>query len=133
MATNSTTATTKKPQDRKPTKAAVAEEKQQDFGEVEGSELLISFSKVKGSDQARLVNRLKTLGLFSDDAAEGDESSVSVDSLDLEAVADLIDYVSEKFAVDSTKFDDFTRGSGGMERAVNLAVGFAGELGKDND
>ena len=126
---------TKKTQDRKSTKAAVAEEKQQDFSEIEGSELLVPFSKVKGSDQARLVNRLKSLGLFSEDETGGgdEESSVSIDSLDLEAVADLIDYVSEKFAVNSAKFDDFTRGSGGMERAVNLAVGFAGELGKESD
>lgn len=126
---------TKKTQDRKSAKAAVAEEKQQDFSEIEGSELLVPFSKVKGSDQARLVNRLKSLGLFSEDETGGgdEESSVPIDSLDLEAVADLIDYVSEKFAVNSAKFDDFTRGSGGMERAVNLAVGFAGELGKESD
>lgn len=125
MATN-----TKKPQDHKPTKAEVTEAKQQDFSEIEGSELLVPFSKVKGSDQARLVNQLKKLGLFSDD--EDADDSVSVDSLDLEAVADLIDYVSERFAVDPAKFDDFTRGSGGMERAVSLAVGFAGELGKES-
>ena len=126
---------TKKTQDRKSTKAAVAEAKQQDFSEIEGSELLVPFSKVKGSDQARLVNRLKSLGLFSEDETGGgdEDSSVPIDSLDLEAVADLIDYVSEKFAVNSAKFDDFTRGSGGMERAVNLAVGFAGELGKESD
>lgn len=126
---------TKKPQDHKPSKEEVAEAQQQDFSEIEGSELLVPFSKVKGSDQARLVNRLKSLGLFSDDEDEDEDedSSVNIDSLDLEAVADLIDYVSEKFAVDSGKFDDFTRGSGGMERAVNLAVGFAGELGKESD
>ena len=125
MATN-----TKKPQDHKPTKAEAAEAKQQDFSEIEGSELLVPFAKVKGSDQARLVNQLKKLGLFSDD--EDADDSVSVDSLDLEAVADLIDYVSERFAVDPAKFDDFTRGPGGMERAVSLAVGFAGELGKES-
>ncbi len=126
---------TKKPQDRKPSKEEVAEAQQQDFSEIEGSELLVPFSKVKGSDQARLVNRLKSLGLFSDEGNEdeGEDSSVDIDDLDLEAVADLIDYVSEKFAVDSGKFDDFTRGAGGMERAVNLAVGFAGELGKESD
>lgn len=128
--------TKKKPQDRQVSKAESTEAAQQDFSEVEGSELLVPFSKVKGSDQARLVNRLKGLGLFSEDETGGgddEESSVSIDSLDLEAVADLIDYVSEKFAVNSAKFDDFTRGPGGMERAVNLAVGFAGELGKESD
>jgi len=124
---------TKKPQDRKPSKEEVAEAQQQDFSEIEGSELLVPFSKVKGSDQARLVNRLKSLGLFSDDTDSEGGDDVAFQDLDLEAVADLIDYVSEKFAVDSGKFDDFTRGSGGMERAVNLAVGFAGELGKESD
>lgn len=124
---------TKKPQDRKPSKEEVAEAQQQDFSEIEGSELLVPFSKVKGSDQARLVNRLKSLGLFSDDTDSEGGDNVAFQDLDLEAVADLIDYVSEKFAADSGKFDDFTRGSGGMERAVNLAVGFAGELGKESD
>lgn len=130
MATNSTA---KKPQDHKPTKAEITEEKQRDFSEIEGNDLLVSFSEVKGSDQARLVNRLKSLGLFSDDTDSEGDDDVAFQDLDLEAVADLIDYVSEKFAVDSGKFDDFTRGSGGMERAVNLAVGFAGELGKESD
>ena len=124
---------TKKPQDRKPSKEEVAEAQQQDFSEIEGSELLVPFSKVKGSDQARLVNRLKSLGLFSDDTDSEGGDDVAFQDLDLEAVADLIDYVSEKFAVDSGKFDDFTRGCGGMERAVNLAVGCAGELGKESD
>src|SRR5690625_4531 len=124
---------TKKPQDRKPSKEEVAEAQQQDFSEIEGSELLVPFSKVKGSDQARLVNRLKSLGLFSDDTDSEGGDDVAFQDLDLEAVADLIDYVSEKFAVDSGKFDDFTRGSGGMERAVNLAAGFACELGKESE
>src|SRR5690625_6608707 len=97
---------TKKPQDRKPSKEEVAEAQQQDFSEIEGSELLVPFSKVKGSDQARLVNRLKSLGLFSDDTDSEGGDDVAFQDLDLEAVADLIDYVSEKFAVDSGKFED---------------------------
>src|SRR5690625_2169913 len=124
---------TKKPQDRKPSKEEVAEAQQQDFSEIEGSELLVPFSKVKGSDQARLVNRLKSLGQFSADTDSEGGDAVAFQDLDLEAVADLIDYASEKFAVGSAKFDDVTRGSGGMERAVNLAGGFAGELGKESD
>ena len=111
--------TTKKPQDHKP--------KEVPFSEIEGHGLLIPFSKVKGSDQLRLLNRLKKLGVMGE---ETDADSIDIDDLDFDEVANLIDYVSEKFAVDSQKFDDFTLGQGGFERAMNLAVSYAGELGK---
>lgn len=120
---------TKTPQDRKTTDTEQAAEKQQRFDEIDGHELLKPFSKVKGSDQARLTGRLVKLGLFNED---GDtEGGVDLDSLDFDAVADLIDYVSEKFTLDTEKFDAFTMGAGGMERAMNLAVAYAGEMGKD--
>lgn len=120
---------TSKPQDHKTTKAAQNGEAQQRFDEVEGHELLKPISQVKGSDQTRLMGRLQTLGLFDSGDKEGE--GVELDTLDLEAVADLIDYVSEKFAVDSAKFDEFTTGPRGYERAMSLAIGYAGELGKD--
>jgi len=119
------------PQDRKTSKATKDAEKQTRFEDIEGSELLKPFSKVKGSDQARLTGRLIQLGLFSDDGNPGDE--VNIEDLNFDAVADLIDYVSEKFALDADKFDTFTMGQGGMERAMNLAVAYAGEMGKDDD
>lgn len=123
---------TKAPQDHKTSDAVQAEEKQQRFDEIDGHELLKPFSKVKGSDQARLTGRLIKLGLFSDDA-EDVSGGVDVNELDFDAVADLIDYVSERFALDSGKFDAFTMGAGGMERAMNLAVAYAGEMGKGDD
>lgn len=122
--------TSKTPQDHKTTKAEQAAEKQQAFDEIDGHELLKPFSKVKGSDQARLTGRLVKLGLFSEDAEPSE--GVNIDDLDFDAVADLIDYVSEKFALDPEKFDEFTMGAGGMERAMNLAVAYAGEMGKDD-
>lgn len=130
MATNSTTAT-RKPQDRKPTKAAKQAEAQVRFAEIEGHELLRPFSQVKGSDQVRLLGRLTRLGLI-DDAEDGD-STADLSGMDLEEIADLIDYVAERFAVDVDKFEEFTSGRGGYERAMTLAVAYAGELGNADD
>jgi hypothetical protein len=113
-----------KPQDHKTTKAAQDAEAQERFDELEGHELLKPISQVKGSDQTRLLARLQSLGLVGDGDAQ-------VDEMDLEAVADLIDYVAERFAVDSDEFEKFTMGPGGYKRAMSLAVGYAGELGKD--
>lgn len=115
-----------KPQDHKPTQSATQAEKQANFDEIDGHELLKPFSKVKGSDQLRLLSQLKNLGVMDD--SEGDE--IDIDDLDLEKVADLIDYVGDRFAVDVDAFEEFTTGAGGYERAMNLAIAYAGELGK---
>ena len=130
MATNSTT-TARAPQDRKPTKAAKTEAAQVRFGEIEGHDLLRPFSQVKGSDQVRLLGRLTRLGLI-DDAEDGD-STADLSGMDLEEIADLIDYVADHFAVDVQKFEEFTSGRGGYERAMTLAVAYAGELGNADD
>lgn len=99
-----------------------AEEIQLEFNELDGADLLIPFNKVKGSNQARLLARVQALGIDDTDEDTG---------LDLDAVADFIDYVTETFAVDKDKFEDFTAGRGGFERALNLTVAYAAELGKD--
>lgn len=98
------------------------EDIQLEFNEMDGAELLIPFSKVKGSDQARLLGRVQALGL---DGEEGDEID-----LDLEVLADFIDYVTDTFAVDKDAFEEFTAGYGGFERALNLTIAYASELGK---
>lgn len=100
-----------------------AETKEIVFEEIEGHELLVPFSKVKGSDQARLLKQLQKLNVLG----EGD---LEFESLDFDILADLIDYVAEKFAVNVDKFNSFTSGPGGMQRALNLAIAFAGEVGK---
>lgn len=125
--------TVKKPQDHKTTDVEQAAQKQVRFDEVEGHELLKPFSKVKGSDQLRLMGQLKGLGLLNDDdKSEGnpdDASGLEIDDLNIDKLADLIDYVSEKFALNPDEFDEFTSGKGGYERAINLAIAYAGELG----
>lgn len=110
--------------DRKnpPRKPADHKDPQPRFSDVEGHELLKPFSKVKGSDQARLIARLQAMGVLED--------SDEVD-IDLDQAADLIDWVAERFAPDIEAFDRFTMGAGGMERALNLVTAYAGELGKD--
>ena len=110
--------------DRKnpPRKPADHKDPQPRFSDVEGHELLKPFSKVRGSDQARLVARLQAMGVFED--------SEDVD-LDLNQAADFIDWVAERFAPDVEAFERFTMGPGGLERALNLVVSYAGEQGKD--
>ena len=96
----------KSPQDRQPPAAEVVAEAQERFDEVERHELLRPLSKVKGSDQTRLMARLQRLGLL-DEAGE-DAGQGGIADLDLDEVADLIDYISERFALDSAEFDEFT-------------------------
>ena len=118
----------KSPQDRQPPAAEVVAEAQERFDEVEGHELLRPLSKVKGSDQTRLMARLQRLGLL--DEGEGDGGEIGFDDLDLDEVADLIDYISERFALDSAEFDEFTCGEGGFVRALTLVMAYVGEMGK---
>ena len=118
----------KSPQDRQPPAAEVVAEAQERFDEVEGHELLRPLSKVKGSDQTRLMARLQRLGLL--DEAEGEAGQGGIADLDLDEVADLIDYISERFALDSDAFDEFTCGEGGFVRALSLVMAYVGEMGK---
>ena len=118
----------KSPQDRQPPAAEVVAEAQERFDEVEGHELLRPLSKVKGSDQTRLMARLQRMGLL--DEAKGDGDEIGIDDLDLDEVADLIDYISERFALDSAEFDEFTCGEGGFVRALTLVMAYVGEMGK---
>lgn len=118
----------KSPQDRQPPAAEVVAEAQERFDEVEGHELLRPLSKVKGSDQTRLMARLQRMGLL--DEAKDDGGEIGFDDLDLDEVADLIDYISERFALDSAEFDEFTCGEGGFVRALTLVMAYVGEMGK---
>ena len=118
----------KSPQDRQPPAAEVVAEAQERFDEVEGHELLRPLSKVKGSDQTRLMARLQRLGLL--DEAGDDAGQGGIADLNLDEVADLIDYISERFALDSAEFDEFTCGEGGFVRALTLVMAYVGEMGK---
>lgn len=118
----------KSPQDRQPPAAEVVAEAQERFDEVEGHELLRPLSKVKGSDQTRLMARLQRLGLLDEAGDEAGQGGIA--DLDLDEVADLIDYISERFALDSAEFDEFTCGEGGFVRALSLVMAYVGEMGK---
>ena len=118
----------KSPQDRQPPAAEVVAEAQERFDEVEGHELLRPLSKVKGSEQTRLMARLQRLRLV--DEAADDAGQGGIADLDLDEVADLIDYISERFALDSAEFDEFTCGEGGFVRALTLVMAYVGEMGK---
>lgn len=120
----------KSPQDRQPPAAEVVAEAQERFDEVEGHELLRPLSKVKGSDQTRLMARLQRLGLLDEAEGEGGSGKGGIADLDLDEVADLIDYISERFALDSAEFDEFTCGEGGFVRALTLVMAYVGEMGK---
>lgn len=97
------------------------------FYEQEGHELFRPLKTIKGSDQMRLLGRLKKMGLISDDAKRKTEAKPD---LDLEELADLVDYVGEKFTFDPKAFDEFTSGEDGYTRAISLTVGFAQLVGE---
>lgn len=96
------------------------------FADIEGSNLLRPFATVYAADQARLIGRLTTLGFNIDG-----EDDTDLQELDMEAVADFIDYVTDKFAVDADKFREFTAGYGGLNKALSLTLSYAAELGKE--
>ena len=118
----------KSPQDRQPPAAEVVAEAQERSDEAAGHELLRPLSKVQGSDQTRLRARLQRPGLL--DEGEGEPGKGGIADLDLDEVADLIDYISERFALDSAEFDEFTCGEGGFVRALTLVMAYVGEMGK---
>lgn len=95
------------------------------FYEQEGHELFRPLKTIKGSDQMRLLGRLKKMGLINSNSKRKTNPD-----LDLEELADLVDYVGEKFTHDPKAFDEFTSGEDGYTRAISLAVGFAQLVGE---
>lgn len=107
------------------------------FANIEGSHLLRPIKTVKGSDQLRLLAKLREVGLMGDDkpkkttkAATAKAKEAEIMDMPLEGLADLIDYVGEKFAHKPEEFEAFTMGEGGFERAIELVVSYAGLLGE---
>lgn len=93
-----------------------------EFADLEGSELFVPFEKVTASSQARLMGRMAKVF--------GGSESASMEDADFDALADLLDYVRDRFTVDREAFDALTSGRGGFERATDLVLGFTHELGK---
>lgn len=112
----------RKPQDHKRTNKEVFDDLQKEFSEVEGSEHIVPLGKIKGSDQLRIIGRLKNLGL-----GEGDTSA---NDLDMDAFADFIDWIADRYTVNKEKFEEWSGGPGGMIRTLQLSMALMSELGK---
>lgn len=113
-------------------KAAKETTEKVNFEEVPGHELLRPAGSIKGSDQARLLASAAKLsdslgGLQNIDL---DNPAEALEKIDFDALADMIDYVGERFAVDVEKFEEFTCGEGGMNRAFVLVFSYLGLLGE---
>lgn len=112
----------KTPQDHKPSDEAIAEAQQKRFEDIEGHEHIVPFGKIKGSDQLRIIGRIKKLGLGDGDGEEAD--------IDLDGFADFIDWIGLRYTVDQKKFEEWSGGAGGIGRTMKLAMGLLSELGK---
>lgn len=113
----------RKPQDHKPSQEEINAVLQREFSEVEGSELIVPFSKIKGSDQLRIIGRIQSLGIGAD--TDADTSDIDMDNF-----ADFVDWIATNFTVDQKKFEDWSGGTGGISRTMNLCMALLGELGK---
>lgn len=117
---------TKTPQDHKTTKAARDAQQQISFQEVEGHELLKPFSELTGADGARIIGRLKSaLGTDPADMEEG----AAAEDMDFDAMADLIDFIGERYVVDPAGWAEFNTAAN-VSKVLELVSAFAGELGK---
>ena len=110
---------TKKPKDRKPKNSAAAQKGAVvRFQDVAGADLLIPPSQVTAAQNARLMAVIQAGSL--------DQEAY----LDLEQVAEMVEYVQEHMASDPERLQVFFTGPGALQRAVDLCTAYAAELGK---
>lgn len=131
-ATTRKTPARKTPQDRKPAQADVDAARQTRFEDIDGHELVKPFSKVRGSDQWRLIAQLRSTGLLNEDeeTPKGAERKIDLDGLDAEALADFTEWFAARFAVDEEKFWEKFSGQGAMQSIIEICFAYVGELGK---
>lgn len=103
--------------------------------EVAGHDLLIPPADLTASDQARLLARAVHLDLGDDlcqvaSASAGGLSLACLDRSTLDAVADLLDLIASRYSVDRGRFERFTSGPGGLERALALTVAYVRAVGR---
>lgn len=121
-------AAAKTPQDRKP---KATPDPVVVFDDTPGAELLTPPSEITASAQARLIARMEPV-IANVHELEGDgDKARSIKDLDLDALADFIDYVVENFAADRKGLDEFTKGAGAFTKTANLVIAYGNELGKD--
>lgn len=119
-----TTKTTrpKAPQDHQPS----AEEKQKDFTQIEGHELLVPITSLRPSDMARI--QYKLVAAFSGaELEEGEEPDVH--SIDFEKLADVMELIEARYVLDDDAWDAFGR-ENGTGAVQELVVGYASAMGK---
>lgn len=127
MATAKTSATrsrtAKQTQDHQPSK----EEKQLEFEELEGHELLKPITSMRPSEMARVQGKL--ISVISSDIGVDDLENVDVSSLNFDALADFIEFLEDRYVLDGDAWDTFGH-EHGMEAVQSLAMGYGSAMGK---
>jgi hypothetical protein len=111
-----------------PRKPADHKAKAEPAAKPEGWDLLLSFDRVPVWDQAELLEIVKPLMASSEEDAEG----LDLMSFDVRIVGQLARKLSD-LAVDKGAYTAFVSGPDALERAVNLGIAYAAQLGKSGD
>jgi len=110
----------KAPQDRKPKAAPVEEPLSPE--EVPGWDLMKPMSEIPVWDQTPLIAVLQSA--FDDTEEEGETRS-----FDINLIGELAKAMSVH-AIDEAAYLKFVSGAGAMERAMNLAMAWVGQMGE---
>jgi hypothetical protein len=115
----------RKPQDRKPKAPASASEPDHP----DGWDLLRPFSEVPVWDQTELLEIVKPM--MADARAEGSAEDQAM-SFDTRIVGQVARMLGERFVVTGreSEYLTFVSGDGALERAVNLGIAYAAQLGE---
>lgn len=93
---------------------------------VPGHDLLLPPGEILPGDQIRLLRLVAKLN----DTMPGDDSMLTMININGEILADLLDLVRNRLAVDTAAFDQFTRGFDKLEQTLELVFGYTALLGK---
>lgn len=110
----------KAPQDRKPKAATVDEPLSPE--EVPGWELMKPMSEIPVWEQTPLIAILQK-------AVEGAEVDGEVQTFDINVIGELAKALIP-YAIDEAAFIKFVSGAGAMERAMQLAMAWVGQMGE---
>ncbi|MDO5619270.1 hypothetical protein [Kocuria sp.] len=128
--TKSAARTRKPAQDHQPSQ----EQKQLEFSEIEGHELLKPITSLRAPDMMRLQGRLlKVLGDGTIENIESTESigqTVKASDFNFDAMADLVEYVGDVYSIDPDAFWQWASGEGALNRTQTLVMGYVSAMGK---
>lgn len=111
----------RKPQDRQSKQAADVKP--------DGWDLLLPFDRVPVWDQAELLEIVKPL---MSDAQDESKDGLDLMSFDVTIIGQLARKLAD-LAVDRNEYTAFVSGPDALERAVNLGIAYAAQLGKSGD